>query len=382
MSSPGCFRTPDLTPDDRAVLAHLAAMRRDLRFHVAAQRRWTGVVRRTTLAKVVAASNSIEGYHASVEDTAAIISRDAPLDTDHVTEMAIAGYRDAMTYVLAIADDADATLDPTLLRSLHFMLVKHDLDARPGRYRAGPVFVQEQASGRVVHEGADVGRVPALVERCMARVQDGDEPPLVAGAMVHLDLVMVHPFKDGNGRAARVLQSLAIARDGILAPPFCSIEEQLGRDTKAYYDVLAEVGGGAFDASRDATPWLRFCLDTHHRQLRVLQRRLEEAAHSWSMIEELVERRGVPERSLPALLESSSGRRLTNAAYRALADVNDHTASRDLARLVEADLLTAVGERRGRRYEPAPELAAIHAEVSRDRPTDLARSVYDVVTSG
>ena len=53
--------------------------------------------------------------------------------------------------------------------------------------------------------------------------------------MAHLNLVMIHPFEDGNGRMSRALQSLVLARDHIVAPEFASIEEYLGRNTPAYY---------------------------------------------------------------------------------------------------------------------------------------------------
>lgn len=55
--------------------------------------------------------------------------------------------------------------------------------------------------------------------------------------MVHLNLV-IRPFKDGNGRMARFLQSYVLAADGTLAPVFLSVEEYLGQNTQEYYDVL------------------------------------------------------------------------------------------------------------------------------------------------
>ena len=67
---------------------------------------------------------------------------------------------------------------------------------------------------------------------------------MVRGAMAHLNLTMINPFKDGNGRISRALQTLVLAREGILHPVFCSIEEWLGRVTAEYYAVLAEVGQG------------------------------------------------------------------------------------------------------------------------------------------
>jgi len=84
--------------------------------------------------------------------------------------------------------------------------------------------------------------------------------------MAHLNLVMIHPFRDGNGRMARCLQSLVLARGGVLSPMFMSIEEYLGRNTHNYYNVLAQVGGGSWQPERDTRPWIRFILTAHLRQ--------------------------------------------------------------------------------------------------------------------
>ena len=66
---------------------------------------------------------------------------------------------------------------------------------------------------------------------------------------------MIHPFSDGNGRMGRALQTLVLARDGILSPPFSSIEEYLGAksNTEAYYDVLRTGAAGTWQPERDAT---------------------------------------------------------------------------------------------------------------------------------
>jgi Fic family protein len=52
--------------------------------------------------------------------------------------------------------------------------------------------------------------------------------------MAHLNLVMIHPFRDGNGRMARALATLVLTRSDIGEPEFCSIEEWLGANTEDY----------------------------------------------------------------------------------------------------------------------------------------------------
>lgn len=58
-----------------------------------------------------------------------------------------------MSYVLQLADDPHFALDESLLRSLHYMLLQHDLGKSPGRYRRGPIFVRDDERDETVYEG-------------------------------------------------------------------------------------------------------------------------------------------------------------------------------------------------------------------------------------
>ena len=83
-----------------------------------------------TEARAIQGSNSIEGYHSSIEDVAAIMEGEEPSVADPPTRNAISGHRDAMTYVISLAPTAP-TIDASLLKSLHVMMLKHDLDKAP-----------------------------------------------------------------------------------------------------------------------------------------------------------------------------------------------------------------------------------------------------------
>jgi len=176
--------------------------------------------------------------------------------------------------------------------------------------------------------------------------------------MAHLNLVMIHPFKDGNGRMARCLQTYVLAREKILTPVFSSIEEYLGAkaNTRSYYDVLAEVGRGSWHPENDARPWVRFCLTAQFRQARTVLRRIERAERLWLVMADLAEKLRIPERSIGPLSEAAVGRRIRRASYIANVEVTygktvpNLTASRDLKALVTAGLFHPVGDKRGRYY--------------------------------
>ena len=186
--------------------------------------------------------------------------------------------------------------------------------------------------------------------------------------MAHLNLVMIHPFSDGNGRMARCLQTLVLARAGTLAPQFSSIEEYLGDNTRAYYDVLAVIGRGAWHPENDARPWLRFCLTAHFQQATRLLRRAREIDRLWEALEEQIRSVGLPERVIFAVADAAVGWRVRNATYRRIADISDQLAGRDLKLAVAAGFLVAKGERRGRYYVGSDLLKDIRSRTREPRP--------------
>lgn len=355
------FMAPDLDTDDYRVIEEINDLWRRLRIYLHEPRRWKGQLRRNLKARAVRGSNSIEGYEVSLDDAVALMEDEDPIDADRLTTLEIVGYRNALTYVQQLAEDADFTLDESLVRSLHFMTLGHDLTKSPGRYRPGQIFVHDEERGRQVYEGPDAGQVPGLMQELIASLRDSanDCPIFVRAAMAHLNLVMVHPFRDGNGRMARALQTLVLAREKILAPEFSSIEELLGRNTQEYYAVLAEVGAGSWNPERDARRWVRFNLTAHHMQAQTVLRRVDDAALTWTALEAEATSRRLPERAVFALYPAALGLKVRRPLYEKDADVELGTANRDLRLMVQAGLLTPQGETRARSYAGTPELREI-----------------------
>ena len=362
------FQNPELTEQELQVIARIDRLRDGLRHQLPEQQRWVGLLRRVMFARAIRGSNSIEGYNVTLDEAVAAVAGEPPLDGEDDAWRAVVAYRDAMTYVLQLADDAHFVYDENLIRSLHYMMLRYALDKSPGRWRPSSVFVVNETTHEVVYTGPEAIDVPDLMHEVVEDVRAKDQvPPMVKAAMAHLNLVMIHPFRDGNGRMARCLQTLVLAREGIVASPFASIEEYLGANTDAYYEVLAEVGQGSWHPQRDARPWIRFVLTAHYRQAQTMVRRAEEAERRWTLLTQEARRLALPERSVPALFNASLPFRLRNADYRELAEVNDNIAGRDLSRLVEVGLLAARGERRGRLYVATPALLALNNSILAER---------------
>jgi len=380
MSELPVYRTPTPDPVETEVLRLIDGLREDLRHRVATPRRWFGTLRRMTFARAVQGSNSIEGYKASLDDVAAAVEGEPTLNASVETQLALAGYRDAMTYVLHMAEDDHAVVDAGVIKALHFMMLKHDLSKSPGRWRGGYIGVRNDATGQIVYEGPDAELIGELINSMLDALRQDDCPTLIRAAMAHLNLVMIHPFRDGNGRMARCLQTLVIARDRINAPVFSSVEEYLGRNTQAYYDILAEVGQAGWHPENDARPWIRFMLRAHYRQAKTHLRRIEEIERLYSECSELAAAHRLPDRCAAGLADIALGLRLRRNSYLSVVEsstgeeISNLTATRDLQAMVRAGLLVPRGETRGRYYVGSPAILEMRDVIRAGRPP---RDAYD-----
>lgn len=359
ISKPDLFSPPVLGTGEMAAIDRIDALRTQLRFRVSEPRRWLGPVRKILAAKAIQGTNSIEGYNVSDDEALAAVAGDEPDGgSPEISIKALLAYQRSMTYVLQLAKDQHFTYNPALLRSLHFMMTEYDLDASPGLWRPGPIWVRNDTTGDIVYEGPSADRVPEMVALLMQEIEEmGDFPAMVKAAMAHLNLVMIHPFSDGNGRMARCLQTLVLAREGILSPEFCSIEEYLGRNTQSYYDILSTTGQGSWNPTNDATEWVRYCLVAHYVQAESVLRRIRESEEMWSMLEAEVAKAKLPSRCIEALFNATFGLEVRNSSYRSAvrsaepeSEISNQTATNDLKRMVDAGLLAKKGAKRGSHY--------------------------------
>lgn len=376
------FAIPDPTIDEQIALARIEDLRHELRHYVAEPKRWVGQIRRVLAARAIQGSNSIEGYNVSVEDAVAAIEGDEPSTASYEDWQAAQGYRRAMTYVLQLAHNEHFSYSSQVISSLHFMIVEYSLNAGPGLWRPGPIWVRNDATGVVVYEAPDGEQVVSLIDELVAQLSSDQEVHvLVRAAMAHLNLVMIHPFRDGNGRMARCLQTLVLARDRILEAPFSSIEEYLGRNTESYYRVLAQVGHGRWNPTSDTHAWVRYCLEAHYIQAASVLRRVQESEALWSKLDKMRQKHHLAERTISALFDAAIGMRVRNSSYRSTLrgydeEISNQLATGDLRAMVQAGLLKRLGAKRGTYYEAAEPLMEIAASVKRNRKTLDASSLF------
>ncbi|HEY2052921.1 MAG TPA: Fic family protein [Solirubrobacterales bacterium] len=354
------YSSPRITKALRKQLDELAGLRDALGHQVTTPARWMGSLRREVRATSIESSTSIEGFSVSPAEALALTSGWEPAEQGDENRQAVSGYARAMDHVDTMAIDPVFGWSDRVILDLHFDACYFQRDKNPGLWRTGPIGVTAN-DGALEYVGPDGKEVVSLmdevVESLVAGERDIEVDIVVRAAMAHLNVISVHPFRDGNGRVSRIVQSLVLAREGLASPEFFSIEEYLGSHTQQYYAVLRETQGGSYQPDRDASGWVAFCVKAHIAQARARLAQVEEAAARWGHLESLVAERGWPERLVIALEQSLAGGS-GRAGYGEEADISPATASADFRRLLDAGLVAQRGRGRNISYVAAEGLRA------------------------
>lgn len=164
----------------------------------------------------------------------------------------------------------------------------------------------------------------------------GMDPVLKAGA-AHLWFVTLHPFEDGNGRIARAIADMALARSENTPQRFYSMSAQIRAERNAYYDTLEKTQKGDLDI----TSWLRWfleCLGRAFDNAETVLRSVMAKAHFWDGFADTPfndRQRKVINR----LLDGFEGK-LTSSKYARLTKTSQDTAGRDISDLQKKGVLT------------------------------------------
>ncbi|MFL6649910.1 MAG: Fic family protein [Sulfurifustaceae bacterium] len=352
------FQPPPLTEREAEVIAEIETIRRRMdlpRFEHWPGLTWRAITDRLLRIAADAGANGPVDVPAPEEDAA---EKSADIWT------AAAGYRAALSFALQLADAAHFAYDEGVIRALHYMITMHDPTKKPARWRRGSIWVRRQTTGEILYTPPPPKSIPALMTELIATLNErNDQPPIVRAAMAHLNVAAIHPFADGNGRTSRAVHTLVLARAGVTAPPFASIDEYVSARTDDYDQALREVHGGAWQPERDTRPWVRFCLTAHFYQATMLERRSREYDRLWEALECEAMARGLPDHAMSALARAAVGERVTAPVYASAAGGSSLDADRELRELADAGLLIAATEEGEDFYLASEQIKAIWSRV-------------------
>ncbi|MGI4846807.1 MAG: Fic family protein [Janthinobacterium lividum] len=203
----------------------------------------------------------------------------------------------------------------------------------------GPMQVVSGPIGRqrVHYEAPPAHHLDTELDQFLTWINEvADAPPLIRAGLGHLWFITLHPFDDGNGRIARAIGDLLLARADGNSQRFYSLSAQIQRERKSYYEILERTQ----KSSLDATQWLAWFLDALHcaidQSLQTLDTVLVKTRFWQRQADAQLNARQV--KLLNRLLDGFDGK-LTSSKWAAIAKCSPDTALRDINDLVSRGVL-------------------------------------------
>jgi Fic family protein len=339
-----------------------------------------------TLTADVVKSSAIEGEDLNADEVRSSIARRLGMDVggyipvgrdvDGIVEMmldATQNYEAPLTAERLFG--WHAALFPTGRSGLHRIAVGawRPIEAGPMQVVSGP-FGRE----RVHFEAPSAERLDGEMTRFVEWFNTGNDlDPVLKAGLAHLWFVTIHPFEDGNGRIARAIADMALARADRTKNRFYSMSSQIEAERREYYEQLEAQQRGTLDVTTWLS-WFLACLDRALTRADDTLTAVTIKAKTW----EVINRKPINDRQrtiINRLLDGFQGN-LTTSKYAKITKSSSDTALRDIRELVERGILVQnPGGGRSTNYRLATpeELARIDvarenggAEPARLSPTD------------
>ena len=308
-------------------------------------------LRRRAHVQSVHGSVSIEGnpldlatvQFASVEQATTDVHRREASNTDRAHQL-----------MRRLASEPALQIDSGLLRLFNVTVLDGmpgAAAARAGQIRTGGAMIVNSTTREFVYTGPPAAWVPDLLEGMFEELPRwlADNPVEIAAAKAHFLLVSIHPFGDGNGRSARLLADLILARAQCDVDGMISLSGAIRGRRADYYAALQESQGPTFAESVDVTSFVRFhtaalieatqALSNSGFALRYAQLALEAAFGEVLNVRRII--------GIHAMFEQGP---ISTPVLAYLAGCPQPTAFADLAALRDADLVSRIGSSRATRY--------------------------------
>ena len=298
-----------------------------------------------TLTEDVVKSSEIEGEKLDADQVRSSVARRLGIDIGGLqpADRHVEGVVEMMLDATQHYDDRltaerlfgwHASLFPTGRSGMHRITVGAWRDDRtaPMQVVSGPVGRE-----RVHFEAPAAGRLEVEMQRFLEWFNgDAAMEPVLKAALAHLWFVTIHPFDDGNGRIARAIADLSLARSEGSSQRFYSMSAQIREERGEYYGILERTQRGTMDV----TAWMEWFLGCLTLAIEGAQAALSgviDKARYWEKLRDvpLNERQRLV---INKLLEGFEGK-LTTSKWAALTKTSTDTALRDIQQLVERGVL-------------------------------------------
>lgn len=215
--------------------------------------------RQEAILRTVHHGTHIEGNPLEQKEVEKVLAgKDIPARDRDIQE--ILNYREVLKFIDA---KKDAPVTEKIFLEIHRLATKKILPTdQAGKYRRVQVRVTNSKTGETSYLPPPPDQIPGLIRDLffwLNRAGPEEMNSVIKAGITHYFLVAVHPFVDGNGRAARAASTLVLFKEGYDIKKFFSLEEYFDRDASSYYSALQQTSNQTKAITeRDLTKWIEY----------------------------------------------------------------------------------------------------------------------------
>ncbi len=220
-------------------------------------------------------STHIEGSKLTLEESRDILENVPVQGADPEDKQELLNYRRALEFVYAQANK-NLPITEQLIKELHRMTVKdvRDNQPEPGNYRKVQNYVVDLKTQEIIYTPPPPSEVQKLMKEFVIWLNTKKSflSPIFIAGIAQIQLVNIHPFVDGNGRAARLLATLILYEKGYDFKKLFSISEYYDKNRPAYYEAIRSVS----QRNMDLTLWLEYFVKGLQFQISQIREKAED----------------------------------------------------------------------------------------------------------
>ncbi len=299
---------------------------------------WVRDMGNKALIKEAHHTTHIEGTRLTLDQAERLWKGEDVPEADPDDTRELLNYRSAFEFVSDCLDSGDPITEG-LIREIHRKLVEgvRGGKADPGNYRRIQNYVANSSTGEVIYTPPSAVEVPIMMSEMVKWLNaDLEIHPVLVSGITQFQLVHIHPFLDGNGRASRLLSTLCLYKAGYDFKRLFTISEYYDRDRPTFYKKIQSVR----ENYMDMTGWLDYFITGLETQMIEVKERGEQVIRR----DVLVQKYGLNERQGKALGFLLEHKQLTIQHFEGLCpDVNRRSLQRDLKGMLDKELVISEG---------------------------------------
>jgi Fic family protein len=309
--------------------------------------KWEIALRREAIIHSAHSSTSIEGNRLSLEQVTDLAHGREVMATRR-DKQEVLNYLRVLEAIDKLTNGKEIYEKDIL--NIHKLVTQETLEnpSDCGVYRNRYVAVVNRLTGEIIFRPPSNEDVPGLVRNLIEWLISSEAKaldPVVEAGIAHYEFVRIHPFVDGNGRAARVLATLILYLRGFDTKQFFCLDDYYDSDRQAYYRVLQSVD----QKTLDLTGWLEYFVEgvkvsisaVKERVIRLSSERLRRTKRGQIAL---------TERQMRIVEYINQNGRITNRNVREMFKISDRAALKEISKLLELKVVKPDGKGRSLGY--------------------------------